>query len=70
MSIALRTKIKHSRNPHMNRLLALPALLLAPLAQAHEGHGLSGAAHWHSTDAVGFVLAAAIGAALWFTRGK
>ncbi len=26
---------------------------------AHEGHGLGGT-HWHATDALGFVLAAAL----------
>ena len=45
----------------LNLGAALPAL-------AHEGHGLPGSAHWHSTDVIGYVLAAGIGAALWFTR--
>ncbi len=48
--------------------LALCALCLTP-ALAHEGHGLPGAAHWHSTDVIGYVLAAAILGALWLTRG-
>jgi hypothetical protein len=43
---------------------------LSAAALAHEGHGLPGASHWHSTDVVGYVLAAGIGAALWFTRKK
>jgi hypothetical protein len=37
-------------------------------ALAHDGHGLGGA-HWHATDALGFVAAAAI-AALVFFLGK
>jgi hypothetical protein len=40
-------------------------------AQAHEGHGLPGVAHWHASDAVGYVvLAAVVAAALWSTRRK
>ena len=42
---------------------ALPAL-------AHEGHGLPGSAHWHSTDVIGYLLAAGIVALLWFNRRK
>ena len=37
--------------------LASTALMTA--AQAHEGHGLEGASHWHSTDAWGFMAAGA-----------
>jgi len=33
--------------------------LLAHNAFAHEGHGL-GATHWHATDVLGFVVAAAL----------
>ncbi|MFM2341345.1 MAG: hypothetical protein RLZZ592_998 [Pseudomonadota bacterium] len=47
---------------------ALLSLGAALPAFAHEGHGLPGSAHWHATDAIGYVLAAGIGAALWFTR--
>ena len=38
------------------------SLVMAHLAQntfAHEGHGL-GSSHWHATDALGFVVAAAL----------
>ncbi len=43
--------------------------LLPALAQAHEGHGMEGA-HWHATDAWGFIAAVAIMvAAIWFSRG-
>ena len=50
---------------------ALYALAAAPFATfAHEGHGLGGA-HWHATDAWGFVAVAAVAvAAIWFIRRK
>ncbi|MEY4754378.1 MAG: hypothetical protein RJA44_2053 [Pseudomonadota bacterium] len=48
----------------------LTTLLLSAAAQAHEGHGLPGASHWHSTDVIGYTLALGILAALWMTRGK
>lgn len=58
----------------MRQTLLPPALLSSLLtvlptwSQAHEGHGLSGA-HWHITDIMGFVVAAALVAALfWFSR--
>ena len=38
------------------------SLALTHFAQnafAHEGHGL-GSTHWHATDALGFVIAAAL----------
>lgn len=35
---------------------------------AHEGHGLHGS-HWHTTDVIGFVVAAvALAIALWVSR--
>jgi hypothetical protein len=49
-------------------LLTLAALTDAALA--HEGHGLPGASHWHSTDTIGFLLVAGVAAAMWFTRKK
>jgi len=53
----------------MSAVLAL-AMALAPfVAAAHDGHGLA-AAHWHATDAWGWVaLAVAAGAAIWW-RGR
>jgi hypothetical protein len=55
----------------MKQLLIAALAGFAGLAQAHEGHGLPGTAHWHSTDAVGYVvLAAVVAAALWSTRRK
>ena len=55
------------------KLLQIPALsalaLLSAEAVAHEGHGLQGA-HWHATDAWGFVaVVSAVAVALWLTRG-
>jgi hypothetical protein len=48
-------------------LTALLGLWVQP-AWAHDGHGLLGA-HWHASDAFGFVtLAAAIGVAMWISR--
>lgn len=38
--------------------------------QAHEGHGVAGASHWHATDAWGFLALVAVALAVWyFTRG-
>jgi hypothetical protein len=49
-------------------LLTLFMALCAQPAWSHDGHGLWGA-HWHASDAFGFVaLAAAIGVALWISR--
>jgi len=49
-------------------MVGLPAALLASASHAHEGHGLFGA-HWHATDALGFVaLAVVVVAAIWLTR--
>ena len=47
------------------------SLVIAHLAQntfAHDGHGLA-STHWHATDALGFVVAAAlIAAAVYFGK--
>ena len=55
----------------VKRLLLSCALCATPwIAFAHDGHGLPGA-HWHATDAWGYVVVAAIAvAALWFARRK
>ncbi len=54
----------------MKSLLWLLAVGPAPLAVAHEGHGLSGA-HWHAGDAFGFaVLGLAMALAVWASRRK
>ena len=49
----------------MKKLLAACAALTATLAQAHEGHGMPGASHWHATDVVGLVLVVAVAAGAW-----
>jgi hypothetical protein len=55
----------------MNKLLAAAGLTGAAVnALAHGGHGAEGA-HWHATDAWGFVLAGLVVAlVLWSRRGK
>jgi len=57
---------------HTLRLAAslLTLTALSGTALAHEGHGLPGASHWHSTDTIGFLLVAGVAAAMWFTRKK
>ncbi len=54
------------------RALALVSACLAtPLALAHEGHGMPGAAHWHATDTLGLLLVGAVAAAaVWWLRRK
>jgi hypothetical protein len=55
----------------MNKLLAAATLTsAASLAAAHEGHGMD-LAHWHATDAWGFVLLGVVAALyFWYRRGK
>ena len=38
---------------------AIATAAVATAAVAHDGHGL-GSTHWHATDALGFVVAAAL----------
>jgi hypothetical protein len=48
-----------------------PALLalVASAAQAHEGHGLPGASHWHAGDTL--LLVAGVALAAWaIARGR
>jgi hypothetical protein len=54
----------------LRRVAALAATAFsAPLALAHEGHGLHGP-HWHATDAWGFVaVGALVMLAVWLSRG-
>jgi hypothetical protein len=56
------------KHASFSRRMAWVATWAASAAQAHEGHGLSGA-HWHATDSVGFV-AVAVAAAIWLIRRK
>jgi hypothetical protein len=47
---------------------ALGLLFVSIPAIAHEGHGLFGS-HWHATDALGFVGAAAAAVlAIWWLK--
>ena len=49
-------------------LMATVLASTASAALAHDGHGLFGA-HWHATDALGFVAAAGlIGLVVWLSR--
>ena len=53
-----------------NALAALAAALAAGAAAAHDGHGVEGA-HWHATDAVGFLLVGVVAAGIaWWMRRK
>jgi len=66
--------MKH-RHPIAAARPALSALVLCigslSSAWAHEGHGLPGMAHWHSTDVLGFVaVALGVAAIAWFRGGK
>jgi hypothetical protein len=54
----------------IQRTTSLTALLVLHVqpALAHDGHGFFGA-HWHASDAFGFVaFALAVGAAVWISR--
>ena len=53
----------------MKTPLTVWAALSCSWAQAHEGHGLPGAVHWHGSDAWGFVLALALVATPSTLRG-
>lgn len=61
----LRTIMKHTT------LILTAGLLAVQTAHAHEGHGLPGISHWHSTDVLGFVVVAAlIAGVVWFKGRK
>ncbi len=54
----------------VNTFAVAAASIAASAARAHDGHGAAGA-HWHATDAWGFVLVGAlVAAALWLGRRK
>ncbi|OGB05110.1 MAG: hypothetical protein A3G29_18270 [Burkholderiales bacterium RIFCSPLOWO2_12_FULL_64_99] len=65
-------KLNPSRTIMKHTILILTAGLLAvQTAHAHEGHGLPGISHWHSTDVLGFVVVAAlIAGVIWFKGRK
>ncbi len=55
----------------INRLGMFLLLGAAPHfgAWGHDGHGLSGA-HWHASDALGFVAALVVGLAAWYLGNR
>ena len=53
----------------MKSLLTIVTGATALPALAHDGHGLFGA-HWHATDALGFVAAQCVGAALGIAAAR
>ena len=59
--------MKH--NPLITTLTTLAALL-STAAHAHEGHGLPGISHWHSTDVLGFIVVAALVAGVIWFKGR
>jgi hypothetical protein len=44
----------------MKKISWMLGAAIGTAAIAHDGHGLGGSAHWHATDALGFVIAAAL----------
>jgi hypothetical protein len=53
----------------MKKINVMLASAIGTAALAHDGHGLGGSAHWHATDALGFVVAAAlVAAAVYFGK--
>jgi hypothetical protein len=53
----------------MKKLFLMLTSAIATAAIAHDGHGLGGSTHWHTTDALGFVVAAAlVVAAVYFGK--
>lgn len=62
----------HSKHPFTTLFIAAYALFTGTSAAfAHDGHGLMGS-HWHSTDALGFLVVGCLaGVAIWLSgRGK
>jgi len=52
----------------MKPLYAFISCFVSVPALAHEGHGLYGS-HWHATDVLGFVgAAAAVAVAIWLSK--
>jgi hypothetical protein len=44
----------------MKKLVLMLTSTIGSATLAHDGHGLGGSTHWHATDALGFVIAAAL----------
>jgi hypothetical protein len=51
------------------KAIVYSSLLIAASAFAHDGHGLPGA-HWHASDAWGFVAGVAAAAIGWFLASR
>jgi len=55
----------------VNRMDRMIFMTLMPMiAQAHEGHGMEGASHYHATDTLGFVVFLFMVALLWWFSGR
>ena len=44
----------------MKKISLLLVSAIGTAALAHDGHGLGSSTHWHASDALGFVIAAAL----------
>ena len=44
----------------MKKIALMLPFAIGTAAFAHDGHGLGTSAHWHATDVLGFVVAAAV----------
>ncbi len=54
--------------PLRRAAVALALLAASGLALAHGGHGMQGS-HWHPTDLLGLLVALALAALVWRSRG-
>ncbi len=54
----------------MKKISLMLTSVIATAAIAHDGHGLGGSAHWHASDTLGFVVAAALIAVAFFFGRK
>ena len=54
----------------MHRFRFFPLFLLALTAQAHEGHGIEGASHYHASDVWGFLMALCVGVSMWWLNSR
>jgi hypothetical protein len=54
----------------MKKITLMLSSAIGAAAFAHDGHGLGGSAHWHATDALGFVVAAGLVAVAIFFGKK
>lgn len=61
--------MKHS-HIFTSLLATLAGLLTIPAAHAHEGHGLPGISHWHSTDVLGFAVVTLLVVGIIWLKGR